>query len=444
MEVECGTGPGRGRTHIDRWERTGARAAVTLPETLQAEGFFALLAQRLGGFALAGPVLGAAICSRQPRAGVCGAEQRRKPQLGQRQTSLAGAARPPGVTAAGPMPPSWQRQQAIAREDRPRTAGAAAGSRRRPCRLAARAPGNRLPFRGAAGRRSLAAAEGLVQGGDHLFGKGTRQRVVHGLAEAFGAHQPLRPQTHQMLRDQRFPCADAGSQHPHRHRPLDQGAQDPQPPGIGQGLEEVGGAFGRRIEGDVRLLVRGSAILAPWGGWGANITSTTSAAGREARLQAGGARGGFPSGAAARKGATAPRGRGVPRRAERTPLSSLLAFPADTPRGRPSLACCGRSLRRPIASCSGVLRCGLALCQPGLEPRQRVVDGCQHRRQGFCRGLPRSKAAASCSAAEASRSASSMRPPEARRFALCARLAGSTPSELASASSCRASRSSAR
>jgi purine nucleosidase len=47
VEVECGTGPGRGRTHIDRWERTGARAAVTLPETLQAEGFFALLAQRL-------------------------------------------------------------------------------------------------------------------------------------------------------------------------------------------------------------------------------------------------------------------------------------------------------------------------------------------------------------------------------------------------------------
>ena len=36
-----------GRTVIDRWRRTGAPANVTLLETLDADGFFALLAERL-------------------------------------------------------------------------------------------------------------------------------------------------------------------------------------------------------------------------------------------------------------------------------------------------------------------------------------------------------------------------------------------------------------
>lgn len=47
VEVECGGGPGRGRTHVDRWGRTGRRAGVTLPEALDADAFFALLGQRL-------------------------------------------------------------------------------------------------------------------------------------------------------------------------------------------------------------------------------------------------------------------------------------------------------------------------------------------------------------------------------------------------------------
>lgn len=47
VEVECGVGPGRGRTHVDRWGRTGRPPSVTLPEALDAEGFFALLAERI-------------------------------------------------------------------------------------------------------------------------------------------------------------------------------------------------------------------------------------------------------------------------------------------------------------------------------------------------------------------------------------------------------------
>lgn len=47
LVVECGTGPGRGRTHLDRWGRTGAPRNVTLPETLDADGFFDLLGERL-------------------------------------------------------------------------------------------------------------------------------------------------------------------------------------------------------------------------------------------------------------------------------------------------------------------------------------------------------------------------------------------------------------
>ena len=47
VAVECGAGPGRGRTHVDRWGRSGAAPNVTLAESLDAEGFFALLGQRL-------------------------------------------------------------------------------------------------------------------------------------------------------------------------------------------------------------------------------------------------------------------------------------------------------------------------------------------------------------------------------------------------------------
>jgi purine nucleosidase len=45
--VDLGPGPSRGRTVIDRWRRTGAQANVTLLETLDADGFFALLGERL-------------------------------------------------------------------------------------------------------------------------------------------------------------------------------------------------------------------------------------------------------------------------------------------------------------------------------------------------------------------------------------------------------------
>jgi purine nucleosidase len=45
--VDLGPGPNRGRTVIDRWRRTGAPANVTLLETVDADGFFALLEERL-------------------------------------------------------------------------------------------------------------------------------------------------------------------------------------------------------------------------------------------------------------------------------------------------------------------------------------------------------------------------------------------------------------
>jgi len=45
--VECGPGAGRGRTILDRWGRSGGRPNARLLETLDAEGFFALLGQRL-------------------------------------------------------------------------------------------------------------------------------------------------------------------------------------------------------------------------------------------------------------------------------------------------------------------------------------------------------------------------------------------------------------
>lgn len=47
MQVECGTGPGRGRTHIDRWGRSGVAPHARLLERLDADGFFALLGERL-------------------------------------------------------------------------------------------------------------------------------------------------------------------------------------------------------------------------------------------------------------------------------------------------------------------------------------------------------------------------------------------------------------
>jgi purine nucleosidase len=47
VQVDLGPGPGRGRTLIDRWGRTGRPANVTLPETLDAELFFDLLGAAL-------------------------------------------------------------------------------------------------------------------------------------------------------------------------------------------------------------------------------------------------------------------------------------------------------------------------------------------------------------------------------------------------------------
>ncbi len=47
MQVECGTGIGRGRTHIDRWGRSGLAPNVRYLETLEADGFFRLLGERL-------------------------------------------------------------------------------------------------------------------------------------------------------------------------------------------------------------------------------------------------------------------------------------------------------------------------------------------------------------------------------------------------------------
>lgn len=47
VRMDLGPGPSRGRTVIDRWERTGEPANATVLETLDADGFFALLADRL-------------------------------------------------------------------------------------------------------------------------------------------------------------------------------------------------------------------------------------------------------------------------------------------------------------------------------------------------------------------------------------------------------------
>ena len=45
--VDLGPGISRGRTVIDRWNRTGEPRNATVLETLDAEGFFALLGERL-------------------------------------------------------------------------------------------------------------------------------------------------------------------------------------------------------------------------------------------------------------------------------------------------------------------------------------------------------------------------------------------------------------
>jgi purine nucleosidase len=47
VEVDCTAGPSRGRTVIDRWERLGRPPNLTLLETLDADAFFELLAERI-------------------------------------------------------------------------------------------------------------------------------------------------------------------------------------------------------------------------------------------------------------------------------------------------------------------------------------------------------------------------------------------------------------
>jgi inosine-uridine nucleoside N-ribohydrolase len=47
VEIDLGPGLSRGRTLIDRWGRTGRAPNATVLETLDADGFFALLAERL-------------------------------------------------------------------------------------------------------------------------------------------------------------------------------------------------------------------------------------------------------------------------------------------------------------------------------------------------------------------------------------------------------------
>jgi inosine-uridine nucleoside N-ribohydrolase len=47
VRMDLGPGPSRGRTVIDRWNRTGAPHNATVLETLDADGFFGLLGERL-------------------------------------------------------------------------------------------------------------------------------------------------------------------------------------------------------------------------------------------------------------------------------------------------------------------------------------------------------------------------------------------------------------
>jgi inosine-uridine nucleoside N-ribohydrolase len=47
VTVDLGPGPSRGRTVIDRWGRTGETRNACLLETLDADGFFTMLGERL-------------------------------------------------------------------------------------------------------------------------------------------------------------------------------------------------------------------------------------------------------------------------------------------------------------------------------------------------------------------------------------------------------------
>jgi purine nucleosidase len=47
VTVDLGHGPSRGRTLVDRWGRTGQPANATVLESIDADGFFALLGERL-------------------------------------------------------------------------------------------------------------------------------------------------------------------------------------------------------------------------------------------------------------------------------------------------------------------------------------------------------------------------------------------------------------
>lgn len=47
VEMDLGPGPGRGRTVVDRWDRLGREHNALVLETMDTEGFFALLAERL-------------------------------------------------------------------------------------------------------------------------------------------------------------------------------------------------------------------------------------------------------------------------------------------------------------------------------------------------------------------------------------------------------------
>jgi inosine-uridine nucleoside N-ribohydrolase len=47
VRVDLGPGPSRGRTLIDRWDRTGDPLNAIVLETLNTEAFFDLLSQRL-------------------------------------------------------------------------------------------------------------------------------------------------------------------------------------------------------------------------------------------------------------------------------------------------------------------------------------------------------------------------------------------------------------
>jgi inosine-uridine nucleoside N-ribohydrolase len=51
VRMDLGPGPSRGRTVIDRWNRTGAPHNATVLETLDADGLFALLGERIAKLA---------------------------------------------------------------------------------------------------------------------------------------------------------------------------------------------------------------------------------------------------------------------------------------------------------------------------------------------------------------------------------------------------------